>query len=161
MRLAIILCIIPLVPAQAGEDWLPRNPCEWSRSCYQQQPRVQRRVIVKHIYHNHRRDDHRRDDHYHNNHRHDDRDRSCKQAYKVVGNQHLTVDGAKQAADEVWAGTVRFHIGEKFMDLANARSVSYTCSRSSIKEAGISTLGQTLTRCEIEARPCPASRETK
>lgn len=85
----------------------------------------------------------------------------CRNVYKGVGNQHLTVDGAKQAADEVWAGTVRFHIGEKFMDLSNARRVTYTCSRSSIKEAGLSTLGQTLTRCEIEANPCAASRERK
>jgi len=114
---------------------------------------VQRRVVVvvKQVRHRHRNDDQPSAD----------RDRGCKSIYKGVGNQHLTVDGAKRAADEVWAGTVRFHIGEKFMDLENAKRVSYTCSRSSIKESGISTLGQTLTRCEVEAQPCPAVRENK
>ena len=77
---------------------------------------------------------------------------------RVVGNQHLTVDGAKKAADEAWAGDVRFRHGEIFMDLNNARTVIYTCSRSSIKEAGVTTLGQTLTRCEIQATPCRAPR---
>jgi len=57
------------------------------------------------------------------------------------------------------AGTVRFHLGEKFMDLANARNIVYTCSRSSIKEGGVTTLGQTLNRCEVEAQPCHPPRQ--
>ena len=78
----------------------------------------------------------------------------CRDTRRAVGDQHLTVDGAKKAANDAWAGTVRFHLGEKFMDLSNARHIVYTCSRSSIKEGGVTTLGQTLTRCEIEAQPC-------
>ena len=76
-----------------------------------------------------------------------------------MGDQHLTVDGAKKAANDSWAGTVRFHLGEKYMDLSNARHIVYTCSRSSIKEGGVTTLGQTLTRCEIEAQPCHPQRQ--
>jgi tetratricopeptide (TPR) repeat protein/protocatechuate 3,4-dioxygenase beta subunit len=57
------------------------------------------------------------------------------------------------------AATVRFHLGEKYMDLSNARRVVYTCSRSSIKEGGVTTLGQTFTRCEIEALPCHPQRQ--
>ena len=76
-----------------------------------------------------------------------------------MGDQHLTVDGAKKAANDAWAGTVRFHLGEKYMDLSNARRVVYTCSRSSIKEGGVTTLGQTFTRCEIEALPCHPQRQ--
>jgi len=83
----------------------------------------------------------------------------CRDVRRAVGDQHLTVDGAKKAANDAWAGTVRFHLGEKFMDLANARNIIYICSRSSIKEGGVTTLGQTLTRCEIEAQPCHPPRQ--
>jgi hypothetical protein len=83
----------------------------------------------------------------------------CRDTRRAVGDQHLTVDGAKKAANDAWAGTVRFHLGEKFMDLSNARHIVYTCSRSSIKEGGVTTLGQTLTRCEIEAQPCHPQRQ--
>ena len=89
----------------------------------------------------------------------DDGRRHCKDIRRAVGDQHLTVDGAKKAANDAWAGTIRFHLGEKFMDLANARHIVYTCSRSSIKEGGVTTLGQTLTRCEVEAQPCHPMRD--
>lgn len=88
----------------------------------------------------------------------EDRETVCRDMQRVVGDQHLTVEGAKKAANDAWAGTVRFHYGEKFMDLSNARRLTYTCSRSSIKEGGVATLGQTLTRCEVEAMPCHAPR---
>ena len=83
----------------------------------------------------------------------------CRDIRRAVGDQHLTVDGAKKAANDAWAGTVRFHLGEKYMDLSNARRIVYTCSRSSIKEGGVTTLGQSLTRCEIEAQPCHPQRQ--
>lgn len=85
----------------------------------------------------------------------------CRDIKRVVGDQHLTVEGAKKAANDSWAGAIRFHLGEKFMDLSNARHIVYTCSRSSIKEGGVTTLGQTLTRCEIEAQPCSAPRNVE
>jgi hypothetical protein len=84
---------------------------------------------------------------------------TCREMRRAVGDQHLTLDGAKKAANDSWAGTIRFHLGEKFMDLNNARHVNYTCSRSSIKEGGVTTLGQTFTRCEVEAQPCHPPRE--
>ena len=84
---------------------------------------------------------------------------SCREIRRAVGDQHLTVDGAKKAANDAWAGAVRFHLGEKYMDLSNARHIVYTCSRSSIKEGGVTTLGQSLTRCEVEAQPCHPARE--
>ena len=86
---------------------------------------------------------------------------TCRDTRRAVGDQHLSVDGAKKAANDAWAGTVRFHLGEKYMDLSNARQVTYTCSRSSIKEGGVTTLGQTLTRCEVEAQPCHAPRSAE
>ena len=84
----------------------------------------------------------------------DERDRSgwCRDMRRVVGNQHLTVNGAKAEADKAWIQSIRFYYGEVFMSLENAKEVRYTCSRSSVGE----TLGQTFNRCEIEARPCKA-----
>ena len=90
--------------------------------------------------------------------RHDDGE-NCKPLRRIVGDQHLTVEGAKKAANDAWAGAVRFHHGEKYIDLANARGVTYVCSRSSIKEGGVTTLGQTLNRCEIEAVPCRPEKD--
>lgn len=84
---------------------------------------------------------------------------TCRETRRAVGDQHLTQDGARKAANDAWAGTIRFHLGEKFMDLSNAKHVNYTCSRSSIKDGGITTLGQTFTRCEVEAQPCHPPRE--
>jgi hypothetical protein len=91
----------------------------------------------------------------------DDRGGDCKPVRRMVGQQALSVDGAKKEANEAWAAAVRFHHGEKYLDLANARRVTYSCSRSSIKEAGasITTLGQSFTRCEIEATPCRPQRD--
>lgn len=86
-------------------------------------------------------------------------ERDCKPMRRTVGQQHLTLDGAKKEANDAWAGLVRFHHGELYIDLSNARRVSYQCSRSSIKEGGVATLGQTFTRCEIQAIPCPPRRE--
>ena len=80
----------------------------------------------------------------------------CRDRRRAVGDQHLSEDGAKKAANDAWAGTIRFHLGERFMDLKNARHVVYVCSRSSIKEGGtsVTTAFQQFTRCEIEAQPC-------
>jgi hypothetical protein len=91
----------------------------------------------------------------------DDRGGDCKPVRRMVGQQALSVDGAKKEANEAWAAAVRFHHGEKYLDLANARRITYSCSRSSIKEAGtsVTTLGQSFTRCEIEATPCRPQRD--
>jgi hypothetical protein len=96
-------------------------------------------------------------------HYRDDRDEDgprCRDVRRTVGQQHLTLEGAKREANDAWAALVRFHLGEKFIDLTNARHVTYSCSRSSIKDASVTTLGQTFTRCEIEAQPCRPRRET-
>lgn len=83
----------------------------------------------------------------------------CREMRRVVGDQHLTIDGAKKAAGDAWAGAVRFHLGEKFISLDNARDITYVCSRSSIKEGGVTTLGQALSRCELSAIPCAPHHE--
>lgn len=80
--------------------------------------------------------------------------RHCKDVRRAVGDQHLTVEGAKKAANDAWAAEVRFHLGEKFISLENARDIAYVCSRSSIKEGGVTTLGQVFNRCQLTAQPC-------
>jgi hypothetical protein len=80
----------------------------------------------------------------------DDRGELCQRRMRIVGDQHLTMEGAKAQADKAFSQTMRFYFGEQYMDVANAENAAYTCSRSSVGE----TLGQTFTRCELEARPC-------
>jgi hypothetical protein len=83
----------------------------------------------------------------------DYRDR-CRDTRRVVGDQGLSVALAQGQADKSWAADVRFHLGERFMDIANAEDIRYECSRSSVGE----TLGQTFHRCQISAKPCKARK---
>lgn len=143
----VILALIVAAPAQA-QEWTWRTYCNQSRThCYQRRIRV----YEPRVYGYERRED---DDGWRDRH-------NCRDVRKAVGDQHITVDGAKKAANDAWAGTVRFHLGEKWMDLNNAARIVYTCSRSSIKEAGtsVTTLGQALMRCEIVAQPCEAQHQ--
>lgn len=147
---AVLMVAGPFMASETvAQETYWRTYCNQSRThCYDKLER--RQHYAPRVYGYTRRDDDE-DDRGHRGH--------CPHPLlRVVGNQHLTVDGAKKAADEAWAGDVRFRHGEIYMDLNNARTVVYTCSRSSIKEGGVTTLGQTLTRCEIQATPCRAPR---
>jgi hypothetical protein len=83
-----------------------------------------------------------------------DRGDRCRDTRRVVGDQGLSVALAQGQADKSWAADVRFHLGERFMDISNAEDVTYECSRSSVGE----TLGQTFTRCQVSAKPCKAPK---
>jgi hypothetical protein len=78
----------------------------------------------------------------------------CRDMRRVVGDQGLSVALAQGQADKAWAQDVRFHLGERYMDIGNAEDVTYECSRSSVGE----TLGQTFHRCQIAARPCKSPK---
>ena len=83
---------------------------------------------------------------------------SCLKPVSVVGSQYLNDAGAEDSAKKGWAEAVRFHHGEAFMDMANARDYARRCTRSSIGEVA----GQVFFRCEITATPCrPAFTEDK
>jgi hypothetical protein len=90
--------------------------------------------------------------------RHEDDDRDnrdrCRDTRRVVGDQGLSVALAQGQADKSWAADVRFHLGERYMDVTNAEDIRYECSRSSVGE----TLGQTFHRCQISAKPCKARK---
>ena len=156
---ALLLSASPLEAQDSDTRWVYRNIRQQYRSCDDWTGQCEYRWRYRQIavpaprYYAPRRDydgdwEERRRQHRH-----------CAEMRRAVGDQHLTVEGAKKAANDAWAGAVRFHLGEKYMDLSNARNVAYLCSRSSIKEGGVTTLGQSLTRCEIEAQPCRAHKE--
>lgn len=80
---------------------------------------------------------------------------------RVVGSEHLTEDGAMNAATRQWQATARYDFGEKFMDLANARGMRWRCDRSGTNESIAGRVSETVTsgggflkRCVIQARPC-------
>ena len=78
----------------------------------------------------------------------------CRDTRRVVGDQGLSVALAQSQADKSWAADVRFHLGERLMDVSNAEDITYECSRSSVGE----TLGQTFHRCQISAKPCKSPK---
>ena len=163
--LVLIVCGPHVAMAEGGDSrayvrkslW---SSCEFWGTCYRYRyhsydERWQRvRVIYRHAPVRHYRE---ATLHYRTPDRRYDRDEGprCRESYRTVGNQHVAVQGAKAEADKAWIQAIRFHLGEKFMDIQNAKRISYTCSRSSVGE----TLGQTFSRCEIQATPCKAERE--
>ena len=141
--LLTLAMLMVAVPAYAEDDgrWIrqARRSCDFWGHCTVRYVYVRRPEVR---YYAPRRDD-------------DDRGVRCRDVMRTVGNQHLSVSGAKAEADKAWIQMVRFHLGEAHMTLENARDVTYTCSRSSVGE----TLGQTFSRCEVSARPCRAQKE--
>jgi hypothetical protein len=77
----------------------------------------------------------------------------CQAAFRTVGDQAVTLAGAKEAAEKAFQQQARFTWGERFADVSNARDVTFECVRSSIG----SVAGQVFQRCEIRARPCVAA----
>lgn len=82
---------------------------------------------------------------------------ACQAAFRTVGDQAITIAGAKEAAEKAFSQQARFSWGERFADVTNARDTTYECVRSSIG----SVAGQTFHRCEIRARPCMAPQVGK
>jgi hypothetical protein len=144
--------LVPVGPAQAQDaaDSLWANKVirkqHWRerRARLERQRYLERRRYDARVYGYVRRDDD------------DDRDRGdrCRDMRRVVGDQGLSASLAQGQADKSWAADVRFHLGERYMDIANAEDIKYECSRSSVGE----TLGQTFHRCQISAKPCKARK---
>jgi hypothetical protein len=85
----------------------------------------------------------------HRNHDEDEdsgKHRDCKEKLTDRGSQWVTEKGAKGAADKSWTQSVRFKWGEEYSDIANARDITYECTKASI--------GGLFKRCEISAVPC-------
>lgn len=80
----------------------------------------------------------------------------CKAPLQAVGDQALSEDTARTAAEKHWMANVRWRDGEKYMDFKNAKVERIECSRSSVPPTN-GIVGQVLPnehRCEIVARPC-------
>jgi hypothetical protein len=76
----------------------------------------------------------------------------CRYKIRGLGTQWIGTEGALDAAKKDWMEKVRYDLGERFLDLNNARSFVSRCGRVSIGE----TMGQVMYRCEMVARPCEA-----
>lgn len=79
----------------------------------------------------------------------------CQAAFRTVGDQAITVEGAREAAEKAFSQQTRFTHGERYQDISNARDAGYECVRSSIG----SVAGAVFYRCELRARPCMAPQE--
>lgn len=80
----------------------------------------------------------------------------CKPPLQAVGDQALSEDIARTAAEKHWMANVRWRDGEKYMDFKNSKVIHIECSRSSVPPTN-GIVGQVLPsehRCEIVARPC-------
>lgn len=85
-----------------------------------------------------------------------DIDEVCRHPVRVVGDQYTSEDGAQKEADKAWSQTVRWQLGERWMDRSNAKGASYECGRSSVG----SIVGQVFYRCRLNASPCrPVAKE--
>lgn len=85
----------------------------------------------------------------------------CKPPLVAVGDQALSEETARTAAEKHWMANVRWRDGEKHMDIKHARIIHIECSRSSVPPTN-GIVGQVLPnehRCEIIARPCRPGME--
>lgn len=87
----------------------------------------------------------------------------CEDTIAVTGDEKYGTQRAKEAADTTWAERAKFLFGVRYMDLKNARHLTYECGRSSTgkraSEAVAGAAGQVLEQCELRATPCRAERE--
>jgi len=86
----------------------------------------------------------------------------CKSFFvRVVGAAALSDEAATRAAVRSWQSTVAYDMGQKYMELANARDYRFRCDRASSNESPLGKLGElvagdsaTQKRCVVIARPC-------
>jgi hypothetical protein len=147
-----IIALALLVPVGSAQSEGTEDSI-WARKIYWQQRRAEKLERAARLERLERRRYHARVYGYT---RREDEDRGdrCRDTRRVVGDQGLSVALAQGQADKSWAADVRFHLGERYMDIANADDIKYECSRSSVGE----TLGQTFHRCQISAKPCKSPK---
>ena len=91
------------------------------------------------------------------------RGHDCVDPIRSVGIEKYGRERAKESADGQWAETVRARIGGRYMDLKNARRVTYECWQSSTGNRTSEKLTegasrQVLEQCEVTAYPCRAPK---
>lgn len=86
-------------------------------------------------------------------HEHGDGHRGrCRAEFQAVGDQALTEDGAKSAAEKAFQQEIRFAHGELWADPAHASNKVFLCVKSSVG-------GGLFNRCRMKARPCMPERQ--
>ncbi len=88
--------------------------------------------------------------------------RHCGDMVRAVGVEKYGKERAKEAADASWMEIVRASPGAKFMDMRNAKHLTYECWQSSTgnraSEKAADVGGKFLEQCEVRAHPCRAPR---
>lgn len=83
----------------------------------------------------------------------------CRAAVSVVGDEARSKEAAELQSRQHWMKQVRFHLGEKFIELGNAREIYFQCSRSDFPITGgkVGAVADAIShswRCSIRAVPC-------
>lgn len=157
MKHALAVLILMTSPSLAGWCDPTRDEC-WSRP----EPKPQVRAWVKHstppprviikkevvIKHHEPLDEHGQ----------------CRIPVSVVGDEARSKEAAELQSRQHWMKQVRFHLGEKFIELGNARDVFFQCNRSDFPITGgkVGAAMDNVThlwRCSIRATPCAQSIE--
>ena len=132
----------------SAQSWPPTRSCEWRGDC--------RAVYLR----QRARERHRRAERVYS---YEKREQRCEAVIAVTGEEKYGTGRAKEAADSIWAERAKFLFGVRFMDLKNARHLTYECGRSSTgkraSEAVAGAAGQVLEQCELKATPCRAEAE--
>lgn len=85
-------------------------------------------------------------------HDHHRRDTRCRGDFQAAGDQALTEDGAKQAAEKSFQQEIRFAHGELWADPQHAQDKTFLCVKSSVG-------GGLFHRCRMRAKPCMPERQ--
>lgn len=105
----------------------------------------------------------RRSNHHHPKppvhvHNHIDRDRDdyrhdarCRADFQAAGDQALTEQGARDAAEKAFQQEIRFAYGELWADPSHAQDKTFLCVKSSVG-------GGLFHRCRMRAKPCMPER---
>ena len=135
----------------SAQSWPPTRSCEWRGDCREMYLRRRARERAAQA---------RRAERVYS---YEKREQRCEAVIAVTGEEKYGTGRAKEAADSIWAERAKFLFGVRFMDLKNARHLSYECGRSSTgkraSEAVAGAAGQILEQCELKAVPCRAEVE--
>ena len=144
--MAIVLWSLP-----AGAEWPPRDAF-WR--CDEYRPGRDWRRWANRNCHDWRRH-HVRRSAWRPQHVHVPRgDALCQPIVPATGEQAQSEDNAYESAVTAWRGEVRFLYGERYSDIAKARSLDRVCAPSSVPDSARDKALAPLFRCRITARPC-------
>lgn len=78
-------------------------------------------------------------------------DARCRADFQAAGDQALTEQGARDAAEKAFQQEIRFAYGELWADPSHAQDKTFLCVKSSVG-------GGLFHRCRMRAKPCMPER---